>query len=187
MEKETNPWKGFFVGMLGGMFGLLAMRFYWQRIAPRVLQSAEERNLLTNSICDDDAFDDVSIYGPQYQKGESAYAVFGRKIFRLFTGREPRAKETKSMLENLALMDFGMSHGGIYGAIQGKNPGLDLKGGLLYGLTLWLLYDEAMYPLLGLQPGPSASKPVDHLNRLGAHLCYGGATSLSTQVLYRLF
>jgi hypothetical protein len=187
MNNYKNPWKGFFVGMLGGIFGLLAMRVYWQIVAPRVVQIAEQRDVLTGPGEKSDAYDDVSIFGRHYQEGESAAMALGRKIFRLFTGREPRAKETKTMLENLVRLDYGMFKGGIYGAIQGRINGLDLKGGLLYGLAIWLFKDEAIFPLLGLMPGPTASRPVDHLNRLGAHLFYGGATSISTQVFFRLF
>jgi hypothetical protein len=187
MNNDKNPWKGFFVGMLGGIFGLLAMRFYWQRVAPRVVQIAEQRKVLTGSGEESDVYDDVSIFGQQYHEGESAAMVAGRKIFRLFTGREPRAKETKSILENLARLDYGMLKGGIYGAIQGKTSSLDLRGGLLYGLALWLYEDEAILPLLGLQPGPTASRPVDHVNRLGANLFYGSATSISTQIFLRMF
>ncbi|MBE0409436.1 MAG: hypothetical protein IBX69_06870 [Anaerolineales bacterium] len=187
MSNQKNPWKGFLVGMLGGIFGLLAMRLYRQRIAPRVIQAAEQRKMLTGQSERRDEFNDISIFGPHYQEGESAAMVLGRKLFRLFSGREPRAKETRSLLETLVHLDYGMFNGGVYGSIQGKTRNLDLKGGLLYGFALWLYKDEAILPLLGLQPGPTASKPIDHLNRLGAHLFYGGATSVSTQVLFRLF
>jgi hypothetical protein len=186
MEKDNNPWKGFFVGMLGGIFGLLAMRFYWQKVAPSVVHAAEQRNILTGTSEKSETFDDVSIFGPLYQENETASRALGRRIFRLFTGREPRANETKMMLGELLHWDYCMFNGAFYGAMQGRTRGLDLKGGLLYGFVLWLFRDEAIIPLLGLKPGPTASRPVDHLNRLGAHLFYGGATTISTQLFFRV-
>lgn len=187
MNNQKNPWKGFFVGMLGGLFGLLAMRFYWHQVAPRITQAAEKRDLLTGTDIQSDAFDDVSIYGQQYQNDEPASMALGRKIYRLFTGREPRSKESRQLLSDLIHWEYGLLKGAIYGAMQGKMQGLDLKNGLLYGVALWLYFDEAITPLIGLQPGPTASKPIDHVNRLGANLFYGGATAITTQIGFRIF
>jgi hypothetical protein len=41
-------------------------------------------------------------------------------------------------------------------------------------------------PVLGLQSGPTAVPPVQHANRLGAHLAYGLATGIATGLLRRL-
>ncbi len=84
---------------------------------------------------------------------------------------------------------YGMVQGGMYGAMRGTNSkthGLDLTGGAAFATGLWLLGDELAVPMLGLQGGPTTVTPADHVNRLGAHLAYGLATTAITRVLNRM-
>ena len=71
----------------------------------------------------------------------------------------------------------------MYGALREDAEFPDLAGGIAFGAALWLFNDELLVPLLGLQDGPTAAPPVQHVNRLGAHLAYGSATALTTQLL----
>ena len=34
--RGTSRWEGIVTGMVGAVAGLLAMRYYWQRVAPEV-------------------------------------------------------------------------------------------------------------------------------------------------------
>jgi hypothetical protein len=70
--------------------------------------------------------------------------------------------------------------------MQGRTRLMDVKTGLMFGTALWLTMDETVVPLLGLQSGPSTVTTVQHINRWGAHLAYGSATSVATQVLLRI-
>ena len=74
--------------------------------------------------------------------------------------------------------------GGVYGAVRGGVRFPDLVAGLVYATGLWLVGDELVVPLLGLQSGPTAASLVQHFNRLAAHLIYGAVLSVTTQVLY---
>jgi len=67
-----------------------------------------------------------------------------------------------------------------------EDGSLDILGGPAYAAGLWLLGDELVVPMLGLQSGPTAVPPVQHANRLGAHLAYGLATGVATGLLRRL-
>jgi hypothetical protein len=108
-------------------------------------------------------------------------------MYQSITGKEPETKETKELLSQLVHWGYGILQGGLYGAWRdgnGRHP--DLKSGAVFGTGLWLLGDELTVPALGLQSGPTAVPPQDHLNRLGAHLAYGLATAVTTRVLHKL-
>jgi hypothetical protein len=188
---SRNPWKGFVLGMLGSVAGLLAMRYYWERVAPAVeqalpLPSAEEGpGRAEQPVLE--PLREVSIAGAIYREDESATAALGRWLYARLAGREPRSKEGASILSYLVHWVYGLLQGGVYGALSGRGPGLDLRGGALFGANLWLFGDEVMVPLLGLQSGPAAVSGTQHINRLGAHLAYGASTAAATQLLKRLF
>jgi hypothetical protein len=183
---KTNYWQGFVVGILGGAAGLTSMALYWRYAAPRLEQAVSgqaESDQAPETETPAGPLDDVSIPGQLYQGDESSTAALGRLIYTGMTGRPPRAKETKSMLSELVHWSYGLVQGGLYGATRARAGGLDLEGGVVYAGLLWLIGDELAVPLLGLQGGPTAARPVDHLNRLGAHLAYGVATAAVTQTL----
>jgi hypothetical protein len=186
-----NPWKGFVLGMLGSAAGLLAMQYYWERVAPAVENALpapnaeqDQEGTLQPVL---EPLREVSIAGPLYREEESSTAALGRLLYARLTGHEPRSKEGANMLSYLVHWVYGLVQGGIYGALSGRGPGLDLRGGALFGTNLWLFGDEVLVPLLGLQSGPGAVSAIQHLNRLGAHVFYGTGTSAATQLLKRLF
>ncbi len=176
---QNNRWKGLLVGVAGSVGGLLAMRAYWQYLAPEVnkrLTVAENPQQPSPSRSETD----FSLVGKQYQEGESAPAALGRMVYQRMNGREPRAKETKELLGSLVHWSYGLLQGGMYGSIRkGGGP----FSGLIYSSGLWLLGDEMVVPLLGLQAGPASSSLADHANRLGAHWAYGLGTGLTAKVL----
>jgi hypothetical protein len=198
MSSATNRWKGFVAGMLGSVAGLLALRHYWARAAPimqsvlepgqhkaaGLLERGERARALVPAL--HAMYDDVSIPGRQYQEGESSTDALGRMLFRAATGRPPRAEETRMRLSQPVHWGYGMLQGGMYGAARATARGLDLGGGVVFGAGLWLVGDELVVPLLGLQGGPATVPPVQHINRLGAHLAYGAATAGTAQILRRL-
>jgi hypothetical protein len=183
---KTNYWQGFVVGILGGAAGLTSMALYWRYVAPR-LEEAVGHHAAGEEESEPESppgpLDDVSIPGQLYEGEESSTAALGRLIYTGMTGRPPRAKETRNMLSELVHWGYGMLQGGLYGACRAAARGLDLEGGVVYAGLLWLIGDELAVPLLGLQGGPTSASPVDHLNRLGAHVSYGLATAAVTQTL----
>ena len=186
MKSNLHRWKGFALGMLGGVAGLLAMRSYWQKVAPALEEQASQQDTRNEGEQATQPLEDISIFGKQYREEESSTAALGRIIYQSITGQEPETQETKTMLSYLVHWAYGILQGGVYGALQSGAGWPDLKGGLLFGTALWLYGDEAIVPLLGLQSGPTAVSPIQHANRLGAHLAYGAATALATQTLRRI-
>lgn len=178
-----NPWKGFILGMLGGLGGLWAMSYYRERLAPRVqdIQGEKLENWGESELAQ--RYQDVSIYGQQSEVGQRASDVLGRRIYRSLTGKEPRSKEAMDMVSGLTHAGSRMIQGGLFGAMQQKSRLLDLKSGLLFGTVVWLYGDEVIMPLLGLHQGPTQIAPKEHLNRLGEHMAFGIGTALTTQFL----
>ena len=175
------------MGILGGAAGLLSMALYWRYVAPQLetLEAAGQSEAAEDEEKDQAAgpLDDISIPGRLYQADESATAALGRLMYEGLAGHPPRAKETRSVLSEVVHWGYGLLQGGLYGASRASARGLDLEGGAVYAGFLWLIGDELAVPLLGLQGGPSAATPIQHVNRLGAHLAYGLATAAVTQTL----
>jgi hypothetical protein len=185
--KSNDDLKGFILGILGGAVGLLMMRWYWEKAAPVIKdQGGENRGAGLEKKELAETYKDISIYGRQYQEGESATEALGRILYTKVTGKEPKANETKALLSYLVHWTYGLVQGGVYGANRGKADILDLEGGILFGTTLWLFGDEMAVPLLGLQQGPGAVTFRQHFNRLGAYWAYGLGTAVPTQLLRRI-
>jgi hypothetical protein len=185
MSHHHNPWKGFIIGTAGSIVGLLAMEYYWRRIAP-LLQPEDETEQNSNPYPADLNLDDISLIGQQYRDEESSTDALGRIFYTRLTGKEPRAKETKTTLSYLVHWLYGMLQGGIYGATQEGSSLSAVPYGLAFATGLWLFGDELVVPLLGLQAGPTAASPAQHANRLGAHLAYGLGTALTAWLLDEL-
>lgn len=189
MHHQPNRWKGFVTGMLGSVVGLIAMRTYWQKVAPALRSQSQEQDIgnTTNEYPESLDLDSLAIAGQQYEGEESSTAALGRMLYQRATGKEPESEETKTLLSYLVHWGYGILQGGIYGALTSSEDGsLDIFGGPAYAAGLWLFGDELVVPVLGLQSGPTAVAPVQHANRLGAHLAYGLATGVATGLLRRL-
>ena len=185
LYSRPNRWKGFVLGVLGATAGVAAMDAYWARVAPRLTEAVGQ-----GSESDAQAsgpLDDIALLGRQYRDGESSTAALGRIFYTRITGQEPQSAEAKTILSYLVHYVYGMLQGGVYGAARSDAGGLDLLGGAAFAVGLWLFGDELAVPLLGLQSGPTAATPVQHANRLGAHLTYGLTTAAVTRLLQRLF
>ncbi len=181
IENPPNRWKGFVLGIGGGIAGLLAMGIYWQAVTALTGQDprkAENQTGLHN-------LDDIAVIGTHHQPDESSTAAMGRLLVVAVTGRAPSAA-TKALLSEQIHWGYGTLLAGLYGALRaGAAP--DAGGGLGYGSGLWLVGSELAVPLLGLAAGPTTQPLASHAHALGAHLTYGLITAGTTQILYRLF
>lgn len=189
MHDEPNRWKGFVTGMLGSLAGLIAMRAYWQKVAPALRRQSKEQGVGDSAEVYPESLDldSLAVAGQQYEGEESSTAALGRMLYTWVAGKEPESQETKTMLSYLVHWGYGMLQGGIYGALSSsEDDGLDILAGPAYAAGLWLFGDELAVPMLGLQSGPTDVPPVQHANRLGAHLAYGLATSITTGLLRRI-
>lgn len=179
-KHESNRWKGFIVGAVGGLVGTLAIGAYWQAVT--ALTGADPRQAKKQ----DDSpgpLDSISLVGQQHQKGESSTAAMGRIGYQLVTGKPPKSKETRALLSNMVHWAIGTGGAAAYGVLAGQTDALNPQGGVLLGTAMWLVGDELLVPLLGLSDGPTASPPEIHAYGFGAHMAYGLAVSLVARVL----
>lgn len=185
-SRPSNPWKGALLGVAGGFVGLLAMRVYQQHIAPALSERFGPSDDEADADDEKGALESISLIGTHHREDESSTAALGRILYESFTGEEPD-DETKAALSYLVHWGYGLVQGGVYGALSETTDTPPLEDGLAFGTSLWLVGDEIVVPLLGLQDGPSAAPPVQHFNRLGAHLAYGITTAAATRLLRRTF
>lgn len=186
-HQRPNRWRGFTLGVLGSAIGLLAMRLMQQRVGPQLRENVDLGG--TEAYPDKVDLDDISVAGQHHQENETSTAAVGRLVYETLTGEEPQSQETQELLSYLVHWGYGLGQGGLYGAMRAAEPngrGLDLLGGLMFATGLWLLGDELALPVMGLQSGPTAARPVAHVTRLGAHVAYGLTTAAVTQTLNKL-
>jgi hypothetical protein len=185
MNREKNCWKGFVIGMGGSLAGLMAMDAYWKAVAPKVQEKVDLGG--QDAYPDSINLDDISVVKRQYKGEESATDALGRLLYQAIMSKEPESEETKKVLSYLVHWAYGILQGGLYGAWRANNGGSPgVKSGAAFATGLWLLGDEMAVPMLGLQSGPTAVAPEDHINRLGAHLTYGLATAVTSRLLHKI-
>lgn len=178
-KKKTSLWQDVLIGLIAGLIGTLAMDLFQRWFS----------NLITGGEADASAdkpqpLDSLAVAGEHHREDESSTAALGRIAYTETTGEEPN-KSTKSLLSYLVHWLYGTLQGSLYGTV-GKQLNLpDWVSGALFGTGLWLLGDELVAPMLGLQKGPTAYSWRTHLNRLAMHLVYGAVTAFSAKLFRR--
>ncbi len=81
---------------------------------------------------------------------------------------------------------LGVVPGALYGPLRRRVKGVGAGRGLLYGLSLFLVNDELLNPLIGLASGPTAYPWQAHARGLVAHLVLGASTDASLDALDRI-
>ncbi len=173
--------KNTMLGAVGGAVGTAAMDLYWKAAA--VLAGEDPRYWTREGA--PHALDEIDVAGRHHEEGESSTAALGREVYETVTGKS----ESRALHAEMSYgvhWTYGAMMGGVYGAVRGRQERPDAAGGLLFGMALWLLGDEATVPLLGLAKGPTAFPLSQHVHRLGAHLAYGLTAAVTTQGLYAL-
>jgi hypothetical protein len=174
-KRELPICMRYLAGAAGGAAGTFAMDFYMRamkKLSPDGCRGKPREHL-------------ISLIGRRHEKGESSTAALGRMMYEAATGERP-SNQTRKKLSKAVHWGYGIDLGGAYGAFRGRKPKLDVLGGLVYGAGLWVLGDEIAVPLLGLAEGPKAYPKKIHAESLGAHLIYGAATAVATQLLRRI-
>jgi len=80
---------------------------------------------------------------------------------------------------------LGVVPGALYGPLRRRANGVGAGRGLLYGLSLFLVNDELLNPLMGLASGPAAYAWQAHARGLVAHLVLGASTDAALDALDR--
>ncbi|WP_019009183.1 hypothetical protein [Deinococcus aquatilis] len=173
----SRAYRDALIGLGAGAVGTLLMGQYWVRVAPLVAGAPQEESGPPQPDTDV-----ISPLGQTHENGESSTAAMGRHLYTAITHQTPE-QGTRQALSEAVHWATGVLGGAAYGAVLARHQGP--ATGILWGAGLWLLLDETITPLLGLQDGPRAGDAKTHGNRLGAHLAYGLGLGLSAAVLGR--
>ncbi len=143
------------IGLGAGAAGTLLMGQYWTRVAPlfsaRVAGEPEGESGPPQPDTDV-----ISPLGQTHENGESSTAAMGRHLYTAITHNTPE-KGTRQALSEAVHWATGVLGGAAYGAVLARHQGP--ATGMLWGAGLWLVLDETITPLLGLQDGPAQATP----------------------------
>lgn len=115
--------------------------------------------------------------------GSNAYATAAEKAADL-AGKE-LSDEQKKSYGTAIHWSLGIASAALYGAVRHELPiGNRLARGLAFGTSFWLVMDEAVTPLAGLTPGPSAFPWQTHARGLAGHLVFGATTEAVLALLH---
>ena len=91
--------------------------------------------------------------------------------------------DQRSIATQAVHFGLGIVPGALYGALRDRVPFLGAGRGVLYGLILWAVNDEALNAKLGLS-GPFDAYPLDtHWRGAVGHMALGGATDMGIDLL----
>lgn len=157
-------------GIAGGVAGLAAKRLAGT-IARRVLPRGATAPRPNRSW---------SLVGTQHEDDEPSNEALARVLYTKLVGHAP-SKTTKRRLGTAVHWGFGVGIAVAYATLRGERRGLDVRGGLVFAVLVWALFDELLSSLLGLQDAPTAYPATSHVNSLAQHLAYGTAVAATTQ------
>jgi uncharacterized membrane protein YagU involved in acid resistance len=165
---RCSPLGAFCGGLVAGFVGSLAQNlfFAWTRkLAPEPCAQA---------------FAPVE---PE-QRTEMATQTVARRVTEQLAQRGPI--EHPAGAAQAVHLAFGSAWGGAYGLAAGTLPNLGtLKGGLGFGMVVWLISDDFLLPAFRLSAWPHHYPVKTHLYAIAAHAVYGAAVAATFAALGR--
>lgn len=185
-DKPLNRWKGLAVGIVGGLVGVVAMRYYLRQLAPNWFAESpsaapDEIDRLIERLPDVQP-----LWGRQYRDGESPEAAAGRIIHTYLAGKDPHYKETRKVIEEVMLLAWGALMGTAYGFTRTTTRGRDMAGGFFFGIRLYIGW-RYLYAWLGLGEQPKRIARHQHFIGLTGMWVFSFMATSVARRLYRLF
>jgi uncharacterized membrane protein YagU involved in acid resistance len=168
-KKRRNVLAGMLAGVLAGAAATAAMDGYWA-----VVQNVPGERPEQKPKRGDD----------NQEKEEPSTQIIADKVSQAVTGREV-PKKHKAEAGVAVHYATGLLWGAAFGAIASRVPRLGIVAGILYGIFIWLALDEIGLRALNIAPAADEVPLEEHVQALGAHLVFGGATGLATRLLLR--
>lgn len=174
--------KAALIGLVGGLAGAYAMRYYTRKIVPVLFPF-----VLRPAISDGrtDPLEKRALVKPRYEEGETTMQTAGRVIYTNLAGKAPRFAETRELLGDIAEWAYLILAGFTYGGTRTTTRPRDIAGGFFMGIRMWLA-DEMFAPLLGLRAGPTRFTMPQHAVLLSAYWVYSFIMANVTRILYRV-
>jgi Protein of unknown function (DUF1440) len=165
---RRSPLGAFCGGLAAGFAGALAQNlfFAWtKRLAPQPSHQA---------------FEPVE---PQ-QLTEMPTQTVARRLTEQLARRGP-LEHTAGAAQAVHLA-FGSAWGSAFGLVAGTLPSVGtLRGGLAFGMVVWLVSDDILLPAFRLSAWPHHYPVKTHLYAIAAHAVYGAAVASTFEVLGR--
>ena len=165
-DGERSLFSDMLKGAIAGAVGVLALDAVtwalWDREDPRALQ--RERRARPGRL-------------------DPAHVIANRLAEALGTRLTPRQPHAAGIAAHYAL---GILPGAIYGALRKRAPVVGALGGAAFGLSLFLMQDEGLNPVLGTSGTPGEYPWQAHARGAVGHLVLGVVTDGTLGVLDRL-
>ncbi len=168
-SKKQNPIKGLIYGMAAGAAASFTMDLYWKAVRSVMGARPEQKPKP----------------GGDEQKNEPSTQIVADRASEFVTGHDV-PKQDKAAAGVGVHYSTGISFGALFGAVAARNTGWGLLAGLLYGVAIWLGFDEIALRVLHIGPEPQDVPISQHAQALGAHLVYGSTVALFARLLLRL-
>jgi hypothetical protein len=163
-------------GAIAGAVGLVAMQLA-QRSTRRFVKELPPKP--TDVFLSERT---MSPLGPQHRPGEGPTDALGRIAYERVVGKPPSARVKKALSWGVHI-GYGLLAASLFGAVRAGHHRRAFRDGLVFGAALWLVGDELVVPLLGLQDKPTAYHPTRHAQSLVGHLGFGAATAETVRLL----
>ena len=170
--------KGLVAGLAAGLVASWTMNQFqaaWTRIAQGNEKSHGAQSLQPAEGSKGDQQKDVN---EQDDATVETAKVISRNVF----GHELQESE-KEPAGALVHYTFGITSGGLYGALAEVSPQVTMGAGLPFGAAFWLIADEVTVPLLGLSEGPTEYPVSTHVYSFASHLVYGVTAEFTRRAL----
>ena len=168
-QKRRNVFAGIIAGILAGAAATAAMDGYWAIVRNEPGERPEQKPKRGDD---------------NQEKEEPSTQIIADKVSKAVTGREV-PKKHKAEAGVAVHYATGLLWGAAFGAIASRVPRLGIVAGVLYGVFIWLALDEVGLRALNIAPDAEEVPLEEHMQALGAHLIFGGATGLATRLLLR--
>jgi hypothetical protein len=182
-SNRPNRTKALILGIVGGLVGMAARRYYDREIAPDIFGREQPPRPADPAL--PDPVESRAMAAPYYRDGESDMETSARLLYALRNRREI-SPDTQKEWANALDWAYGTLVGAMYGGTRTTTRARDFAGGFFFGIRLWLGQIVGL-SYLGLRPGPTRYSAQSHLRLLASIWVYSFTSTLITRLLYRLF
>ncbi len=168
-ERRRNVLAGMLAGVLAGAAATAAMDGYWAVVRSEPGERPEQKPKRGDD---------------SQEKDEPSTQIMADKLSQAVIGREV-PKKHKAEAGVAVHYATGLLWGAAFGALAARVPRVGIVAGLLYGVFIWLALDEVGLRALTIAPEADEVPLEEHVQALGAHLVFGGATGLAIRLLLR--
>lgn len=172
-NRESDVLKGLMAGLAGGIVASVVMNQF-QALLGKLIKG-EEKGHGAQSLQPGSPQHGVARELQEHGSDEEDDDATERVVSALSQGvfDHKLTEREKNVAGTGVHYAFGVTTGGLYGAVSELVPGVTAGAGLPFGAFIWLTADEGIVPALGLSKLPTEYPLSTHVYSLASHLVYG--------------